>query len=321
MENLIFSLNASLPIFLVMACGYFFRQIGWMDEPFAAKMNTFVFKISLPAMLFKDLAVIDCREAWDTKFVLFCFGVTVVSIVISFVVASLWKDKSIKGEFIQASYRSSAAILGIAFIQNIYGTSGMGPLMIIGSVPLYNICAVAVLTVFKPQDENSGTEDAGKNADLFIKTIKGILTNPIILGIAVGFIWSFFRIPLPTVLDTSVGYLGRVATPMGLIAMGARFDFKKALGKVKPTIVASVIKLVGFCTLFLPVAILLGFRNEALVAILVMLGSSATVTCYVMARNMGHEGTLSSGVVMITTLFCSFTLAFWLFVLRSGGFI
>ena len=62
----------------------------------------------------------------------------------------LWKDRAIRGEFIQASYRSSAALLGIAFIQNIYGSAGMGPLMIIGSVPLYNMMAVVVLSVFRP---------------------------------------------------------------------------------------------------------------------------------------------------------------------------
>lgn len=316
MENLLFSLNASMPIFLVMACGYMFRQIGWIDEAFALKMNAFVFKAALPAMLFSDLAVLDCREAWNAKFVLFCLAVTVVSIAISFGIASLWKDKSIKGEYIQVSYRSSAAILGIAFIQNIYGTSGMGPMMILGSVPLYNICAVLVLTLFQPGQTKQKIDSA-----VLMKTVKRILTNPIILGIVVGFIWSFLRIPVPKILSTTVGYLGRVATPMGLVAMGAMFDYKKALGKVKPAIVASITKLLGFCTLFLPAAVGLGFRNEALVAILVMLGSSSTVTCYVMARNMGHEGVLSSSVVMITTLLCSFTLAFWLFVLKSGGFI
>ena len=50
------------------------------------------------------------------------------------------------GEFVQAGYRSSAAILGVAFIQNIYGDSGMAPVMIIGCVPLFNIFAVLVLT-------------------------------------------------------------------------------------------------------------------------------------------------------------------------------
>lgn len=67
-----------------------------------------------------------------------------------FLISCLLGDKTIRGEFIQAAYRSSAALLGIAFIQNIYGNAGMAPLMIIGSVPLYNMMAVVVLSVFKP---------------------------------------------------------------------------------------------------------------------------------------------------------------------------
>ena len=35
MENLIFSLNATMPIFLLMLLGLFFRKIGWIDEDFA----------------------------------------------------------------------------------------------------------------------------------------------------------------------------------------------------------------------------------------------------------------------------------------------
>ena len=56
-------------------------------------------------------------------------------------------------------------------------------------------------------------------------------------------------------------------------------------------------------------------------AILVMLGSATTVSCYVMAKNMGHEGVLSSSVVMLTTLLSAFTLTGWLYVLRSSGLI
>ena len=65
----------------------------------------------------------------------------------------------------------------------------------------------------------------------------------------------------------------------------------------------------------------MGFRREELVAILVMLGSATTVSCYVMAKNMGHEGVLSSSVVMLTTLLSAFTLTGWLYVLRSLGLI
>ena len=291
-----------------------FRKLGWMDEVFAAKMNKFVFLVPLPVLLFEQLATVDFSEVWDIKFILFCFVVTAISITISTLISLLWKDRSIKGEFIQATYRSSAALLGIAFIQNIYGTAGMAPLMIIGSVPLYNIMAVVVLSVFKPG--NNSFDKA-----LVKKTLKGIATNPIIIGIVAGFVWSALKLSMPSILHKTVSSIGATATPMGLMSMGATFELRKATSKMKPTIVAVFMKLVGFCAVFLPVAAVLGFRNEELIAILVMLGSATTVSCFVMARNMGHEGTLSSGVIMMTTLLSAFTLTMWLDVLRSFGLV
>lgn len=314
MENLIFSLNATVPIFLLMILGFLLKKLGVIDDVFASKMNKFVFLIPLPVLLFEDLSTVDFAQVWNMKFVLFCFVVTLVCIILAALVSFLWHDKSIQGEFIQASYRSSAALLGIAFIQNIYGNAGMAPLMIIGSVPLYNIMAVVVLSFFKPDRKKLDKE-------VWKTTLKGIVTNPIILGIAAGLLWSALRLPMPSILEKTVSDIGAVATPLGLMAMGASFDIKKAFGKVKPAAAASVMKLVLFAALFLPLAVWMGFRREELVAILVMLSSATTVSCYVMARNMGHEGVLTSSVVMLTTLFSAFTMMGWLYILRSMGMV
>ena len=131
MNHLIFSLNATVPVFLMMLLGLLFRKLGWIDEIFASKMNKFVFLVPLPVLVFEDLATVDFSKVWDLRFVLFCFVVTLISILLSAVLSCLLQDRSIRGEFIQASYRSSAALLGIALIQNIYGNAGMAPLMII----------------------------------------------------------------------------------------------------------------------------------------------------------------------------------------------
>ena len=186
--------------------------------------------------------------------------------------------------------------------------------MIIGSVPLYNVMAVVVLSFFQPERKKL---DRG----VWKATLKGIATNPIILGIAAGLLWSALRIPMPSVLEKMVSDVGTTATPLGLMAMGASFDLKKAFGKAKPAVAASAMKLVLFAALFLPLAVWLGFRREELVAILVMLSSATTVSCYVMARNMGHEGVLTSSVVMLTTLFSAFTMTGWLYILRSMGLV
>lgn len=314
MDNLIFSLNATVPIFILMLLGLLLKYIGWIDDIFAEKMNRFVFLAPLPVLVFNDLATVDFSQVWDTRFVLFCLLATVASIAISAAVSFLWKDRTIRGEFIQSSYRSSAALLGIAFIQNIYGTAGMAPLMIIGSVPLYNVMAVVMLSVFCPGREKL----SGKVVRM---TLRGIVTNPIIIGIVAGLLWSALKIPMPHIVEKTVTSISGMATPMGLMAMGASFDARRAFAKARPALTASVLKLVGFCALFLPVAIQMGFREEKLVAILVMLGSATTVSCFVMAKNMGHDGILSSSVIMLTTFFSAFSLTGWLYILKSWGML
>ena len=80
-------------------------------------------------------------------------------------------------------------------------------------------------------------------------------------------------------------------------------------------------KLVGYEALFLPLAIRCGFTKDKLVSIIIMLGSASTVTCFVMAKNMKHEGTITACAVMMTTLLSAFSLTMWLFVLKSLGYI
>lgn len=314
MENLVFCLNATIPVFLLMILGFLFIKTGIFTESFAKTMNSFVFKIALPVLVFQDLSQEDFMAVWDGKYVLFCFLATFLSILLSIGISFGLKDRSIQGEFAQASYRSSAALLGIGFIQNIYGTSGMAPLMIIGTVPLYNVMAVLILSFLKP---NRGKMDK----KLITDTLKGIVTNPIILGIAAGMAWSLLKIPQPVIMEKTVKYVANLATPLGLMALGASFDYKKAFCAVKPALCASGMKLLLFCMLFLPLAVKMGFAYDKLVAILVMLGSPTTVSCFVMAKNMGHEGTLSSSTVMITTFFSAFTLTFWLYILRIMGLV
>lgn len=315
MEQLFFSLNATIPVFLVMVIGYIFKRLHLMDDSFVKTLNKFNFKVTLPVLLFRDISSSDFYSVWDTKYVLFCFFVTFLSISSIWLLAGLiYRNKSQLGEFVQASYRSSAAVLGIAFIQNIYGTSGMAPLMIIGTVPLYNIAAVLILSF-------TGPNASGLDRASLKKSIKGILTNPIIIGIVLGMIFSVCRADFPVMIDKTINNIAVLATPLALLGLGAGFEGKKAIKQIPPTAAATLLKLVVLPAIFLPLAVYLGFTNEKLVAILVMLGSPTTASCYIMAKNMGHEGTLTSSVVVAATFFSSLTLTGYLFILRTLGAI
>lgn len=315
MDTLFFSLNATIPIFLVMIIGYILKRLHLFDEAFIKTLNKFNFKVTLPFLVFKDIAGSDFYSVWDLKYVMYCFLVTLLCISSLWILASLfYKNDRNVGEFIQASYRSSAAILGIAFIQNIYGNSGMAPLMIIGTVPLYNIAAVLILSF-------TGPNKTGLDKNSLKKSLYGIVTNPIILGILLGMLSSILRISYPVIINKTIGNIAALASPLALIGLGAGFEGKKAIKELLPTSIASFIKLILFPALFLPLAVYLGFTNEKLVAILIMLGSPTTASCYIMAKNMGHDGVLTSSVVVSTTFFSSITLTVLLYILRTLGLV
>lgn len=316
LDDLIFSLNSTMPLFFLMLLGFILYRTRFLNDSFVSVANKFVYNVTLPVMLFNDLAGTDIRSTFDAGYVGFCAGVTVISILVIWALSRwLFRDRSIVGEFVQACYRSSAAILGGAFIQNIYGTSGMSSLMILGSVPLYNIFAVLILTLENPLEN---TEPLGRK---LWHSIGGIFRNPTLIAIALGLLASFIKLPLPTMVTKTMSSLGGVTTPLALLIIGAGFKGKAALGKLGPTALATAVKLLILPAVFLPAAVWLGFTDQKLVALLVMLGSITTPSAYVMAKQMGHDGTLTASVCAATTLLSAVTLTIWLFWAKSGGYI
>ncbi len=314
MENLIFSLNATLPVFLVMVAGGILGKLGFLPKEFCKASDKLTFKVTLPIMLFLDMADVDIAHDFEPKFVLFCFGATLISILVIWALArTFMRDKTIIGEFVQASYRSSAAVLGVAFIQNIYGDAGMAPLMILGSVPLFNIFAVLILMIESPQEQHEAPRPA--------QLLYGVITNPILLGIIAGTIFSLLPVELPVIAEKTLDSLASLTTPLALLSIGANFEGPKALKKAGPTLVAALIKTVGLSAIFIPCALALGFREKELIALLIMLGSPTTPSSYVMAKNMGHEGVLTASAIAATTLLSALTLTGWIFILHGGGWL
>lgn len=314
MDSLIFSLEATIPIFMVIILGYILMRVGFLTKEFTETADKYVFKVALPVLLFKQIGTADIRSEFDIRFVLFCMVVTTVMFGVVWLLARIFiKDKSMVGAFTQGSVRGSAAILGIAFIDNIYGSSGMGPLMIVSAVPLYNIYSVIILTV-EDRDNKNGKEAIKKS---FINVLK----NPIIIGIFLGMIVACTGLKIPTIPLKAINSVAATATPIALIVVGAGFEGKKAIAKIRPTIVAVFIKLIALPLIFLPVAVRMGFRREALVAIIIMLGSPTTVTCYIMAKNMNNDEVLSGSIVVLATLLSSLTLTGLVFLMRYMGWI
>lgn len=316
MENFIYSINVTMPIFLVMVIGYILKQIGMLNDNFVTVANKFNFKVTLPFMLFKDIAGVDIKAVFDIKYVLFCAIVSTICFWVVWGTAKLLvRDKTIRGAFVQSSFRGSAAVMGLAFIQNIYGSSAMGPLMIVSAVPLYNIFSVIVLTFEANDSTNIDKKAKIRQAGM------NICKNPIILSILAGLVVGLLGIQFPTLVNKTVSNVAQMATPLALITIGAGFEGRKALAKIAPTMAASMIKLVLQPLVFLPVAAWMGFSGEKMIAILIMLASPTTPSCYIMAKSMNNDEVLTASVIVTTTLMAAFTLTGWIFLLKTLGYI
>lgn len=306
-----------MPVFLIMVVGYFLRRNGMLGVGFVESADKFNYNVTLPLMLFTDLATTDIREEFDVRFIVFCAAVTTIMFFGIWIGAKIFvKDKAMTGAFVQASYRSSIAVLGIAFISNIYGDPGMAPLVIIGSVPLYNIYAVLVLTFESPDRDGVGNVGAHIR-----KSLVNIIKNPIIISIFLGVLAALINLRLPHIINKTLTGIGSLASPLTLIAIGAGFEGAKAIKKIKPTLAAAFIKLMALPAVFLPIAVKLGWRDRALVALIIMLASPTTPSSYILAKNMHGDYVLTSGVVVATTLISSITLTFWIFICRYLGYI
>ena len=311
LNNFLYSLNATLPVFAVMVLGWLLKRRDFLSDDFIKVANKLTFKVALPCMLFLDIGEMDPAQLLNGKFVLYAAAVSLVSILgIWLLTHVLMRDKRQVGAFVQGAYRSSAAVLGVALITNVYGDAGYAPLMILASVPIYNVFAVIILVL---EADGGGKLDAARLRQVAVN----VVTNPILLGIFAGMPFAFFSIPVPAMMHKGLSMLSNLATPLSLLVIGASFVWGDALKKAKPTVLASLIKLVVLPAIFLPLAIKLGFRNEQLMAILIMLGSPSTPSGYIMAKQMGNDDVLANGIVVLTTLLAAVTITLWIFLLRS----
>lgn len=309
-DDFLFSLNVTLPIFLIIFLGMLLRKKGLLTEGFVTVADRFNFKIPLPLLLFTDIATADLASRFDAWFVVFCMGMTTLAFLLIWGGTKLWlRDRFMTGAFTMSSFRGSAAVLGIAFVMNIYGDAGLAPLMIVAVVPLYNIFSVIVLSL-----------GSGRAVSAW-GILKGILTNPLILAIAAGLPFPLLGIPIPELFLDTLHSIGGIATPLALLLLGAGFQVSDIRAKLRPIVSATIIKLVLMPGIVILLAIAAGFRNEAMVAIAVMMASPTTVACYTMAKNMDNDAQLVSGVVMLSTLLSSFSLTLIIFLLRTNGMI
>ena len=333
-SNLFFTLNAVMPIVLVIATGYFLKSIHLFDEKFFPLLNKLCFRCCLPSLLFFNVYNVEnlSEVAHYWKICIFA----IVSILVFFILAVLVirisvSDDRQKGVMIQAAYRSNYAIIGISLAMSISSGDSrpvaLASILSSVSIPLFNVLAIIALSLFVSEN--------GKKVSV-ISIIRKIFTNPLILGVLTGIVFLVIRhfIPedengtkiftikqnLPFVYKT-VSMLAVSASPIALIALGGNFKFS-AVSRLKYKIIAGVLARTVLCPLVcLTAAYKIGFSSLEFPALIALYGTPLAVSTVPMTAEMGSDSELAGQLVVWTTLASAFTLFVIIFICRQTGIL
>ena len=312
MENLIIAFNVVLPLMLCIMLGYFLARIGMIKEELRKGLNALSFKIFLPFYLFNSVYTTDVSTSFNAKLMIFCcvamlawFG------LLMYLIPRMEKENPRRGVLIQAMFRSNFALFGLPMAESLCGAERMGPtsLLIGVCVPLVNILAVITLESFR------GGKPSVK------KMLIGIAKNPLIIASVLGVAFNLLNIPLPSAVHKTITDLGKVTTPLSLVALGASFTFASAAAFRKQLIVGVSGKLVVCPLIMVTLAVLLGLRAEMLVPVLIFFAAPTAVSSFPMAQQMDGDGELAASLVVFTSTLSILTIFIWIFVLKTLALI
>ncbi len=312
MESLKISFEAVAPIFLMMLIGYLAKKSNLADKKVFDGINKLVFKIFLPVLLFYNVYTTEIARVFEVKAAVFSVVATIVVVAVGLPLVFLLTDTSAKrGVMLQGFFRSNFAILGIPLIKYICGegSGGFSSLMVAIIIPAFNVLAVISLEIFRGSGIN-------------IKSIlKGIVTNPLIIGCFLGVLTLLFEIKLPFVIEKTVSDISKIASPLAIVVLGASFEFPDIRGYLKENIIVILARLVIVPLIMLSIAAKLGITGEPFACLMLVFGSPVAVSSFAMAQQMGGDEKLASQVIVLTSALCIVTLFVWIFIFSSMGII
>ena len=323
MEDIIFAINATAPIVLMVVVGYFLKKIGLIDATLAKAANRLVFKVFLPCMLFLNVYKIESFEDIDFTFVWYALGATLVLFLGAIASVRLITPENAKrGALLQSVFRANYALVGIPLATSLFGERGsiMATVLSAFIVPLFNTLAVIGLSIYSP----------GKKPE-FKRVVVDIAKNPLIQAIALGFValgiralfvelGVDFRLTDIQPIYKTLSNLSSVATPLALVALGAQFELS-AIPELKKHIIFGVVtRNLVVPLLGIGAAYFIGeFEGAHFATFVAVFCTPVAVSSVPMAQEMEADTALAGQLVVWTTVFSAISIFLASYVLKVLG--
>ncbi len=314
MESLFLGIRVILPIICYMMLGYIFRRTKLAEEKTFLQLNKITFRSFLPIMIVNNIYNSDIAADFDIRVFFYALACVMLNFALAVVIVNAvyrGRPAPTRSVVIQGLYRSNFVIFGMSVTASICGPNnlGMASILVAVVVPIYNVLAVFLFTVY-------GAEHKGwKNIAV------GIAKNPLIIASVIGLIIKFSGLNWGSTVGGIMGTLGGAATPIALICLGGTFAFSGLKTYGKELVFTTVGKLIAVPLVFVAIAVFMGIRGSNLVALMVMLASPVAVSSFVMAGEMGGNRELAGDIVVCTSVFAVFTVFAFVVALSAMGLI
>lgn len=299
MRELEITVEILFPLFLLLALGWGLRRAGWMSAQLTRETNKLIFQLFLPVLVFNNIRDMSAGVTMEAGYAAYLFfGLLGVYTLAALLVPRFEKHPHKRGVMVQGIFRTNFAALGAPLMEAMFGETGLAmySLALPIVIPMNNILAVIALS------------SPGQKRMRPLEMLKSIFTNPLIVGCILGGIMLLTRLQLPTVVDTALRQLGSLASPLSLLVLGASLQWQGVRDNRAELVWTVLLKQAIIPVVMLGLAVLLGFRNEALGVMLILFGAPCAISSYPMAEAMGGDGPLAASQVVLTTLFSMGTL-------------
>ena len=310
MNNIILAFSVVFPLMLQMTIRYVLRRRKLVDDHSLTVMNKLVFRVFLPLLLFLNIYTLKPSEAFNKQNVALLL-LSVLCILLSVLLMHLTfpnfvKDKRKCSVIIQGIFRGNLVLFGIPISASIFGEDRIGIVSLLAAfiVPLFNALAVIVLEYYRVSKVN------------YLKVLLNIVKNPLIIASTSAFILLTLRIQIPELILSPLSGLSKIATPLAFIVLGGTFQFRRISANLRYLFTVVLGKLILFPFVVFTIAITLGFRGEALAALIGVTASPTAVSSFTMAIEMDADGELAGQVVIFTSIFSIATIFILVYLLK-----
>lgn len=303
-----------LPIFLLVILGVVLKRTSLINESFWGGLEQFGYFVLFPALLFQTLSSADF-SALDSG------SVGLVSLlavgVMTGLVLALWpllKRSGMGGPAYTSVFQTSTrwnGFMALAIAEKLTGATGLTVIAVIMAsiiVPL-NLINVGIMVWFSGESRN-------------LKTfVVRIVTNPIIIGAALGVAVNLAGLTVYAPLMTAVDLVASASLGLGLVTVGAGLRIADALKPQPSVLLTLLLKLIVFPVVAVALALAFGLSGEIVVMIALGAAVPTAMNGYVLAKQMGGDADLYAAAATVQTVAAFFTVPVILYLATqvAGG--